>query len=54
MTLSEWSRTSSKITRQLSLALFTWVALAMTALVLSPSAVSAQKFEIRPVAEKKV
>ena len=44
----------SKITRQLSLALFTWVALAMTALVLSPSAVSAQKFEIRPVAEKKV
>ena len=44
----------SKITRQLFLTLFTWVALAMTALVLSPSAVSAQKFEIRPVAEKKV
>jgi len=44
----------SKIARESSLALITWVAMAMTALMLSPSAVSAQKFEIKPVAEKRV
>ena len=44
----------SKITRRSPLALITCVAVAMMGLVLSPSTASAQKFEIRPVAEKKV
>ena len=44
----------SKITRRSSLALITCVAAAMMGLVLSPSTASAQKFEIKPVAEKKV
>ena len=44
----------SKITRRSPLALITCVAVAMMGLVLSPSTASAQKFEIKPVAEKKV
>jgi hypothetical protein len=44
----------SKITRRSPLALITCVAVAMMGLVLSPSTASAQKFEITPVAEKKV
>ena len=44
----------SKITRRSPLALITCVAAAMMGLVLSPSTASAQKFEIKPVAEKKV
>jgi hypothetical protein len=44
----------SRITRRSSLALITCVAAAMMGLVLSPSTASAQKFEIKPVAEKKV
>jgi hypothetical protein len=44
----------SKITRRSPLALITCVAVAMIGLVLSPSTASAQKFEIKPVAEKKV
>ena len=44
----------SKIARRSTLALVTCVAMAMTGLVLSPSTASAQKFEIKPVAEKKV
>ena len=44
----------SRITRRSPLALITCVAVAMMGLVLSPSTASAQKFEIKPVAEKKV
>ena len=44
----------SRITRRSPLALITCVAAAMMGLVLSPSTASAQKFEIKPVAEKKV
>ena len=44
----------SKIIRRSPLALITCVAVAMMGLVLSPSTASAQKFEITPVAEKKV
>ena len=44
----------SRITRRSPLALITCVAVAMMGLVLSPSTASAQKFEITPVAEKKV
>ena len=44
----------SRITRRSPLALITCVAAAMMGLVLSPSIASAQKFEIKPVAEKKV
>ena len=44
----------SGITRRSPLALITCVAAAMMGLVLSPSTASAQKFEIKPVAEKKV
>jgi hypothetical protein len=44
----------SRIARRSPLALITWVAVAMMGLVLSPSSASAQKFEIKPVAEKKV
>ena len=44
----------SKMTRRSPLALITCVAVAMMGLVLSPSTASAQKFEIKPVAEKKV
>jgi hypothetical protein len=44
----------SGIARLLSLALITCVAVAITGLVLQPSTASAQKFEIKSVAEKKV
>ena len=44
----------SRITRRSPLALITCVAVAMMGLALSPSTASAQKFEIKPVAEKKV
>jgi hypothetical protein len=44
----------SRITRRSPLALITCVAVALMGLVLSPSTASAQKFEIKPVAEKKV
>ena len=44
----------SRFARRSPLALITWVAVAMMGLVLSPSSASAQKFEIKPVAEKKV
>jgi hypothetical protein len=43
----------SKIARR-SLLVLTCVAVAMAGLVLSPSTASAQKFEIKPVAEKKI
>jgi hypothetical protein len=44
----------SKIARRSLLVLTTCVAVAMAGLVLSPSIASAQKFEIKPVAEKKI
>jgi hypothetical protein len=44
----------SRIARRALLVPITCVAVAMTGLVLSPSSASAQKFEIRPIAEKKV
>jgi hypothetical protein len=44
----------SKIARRSLLVLFTCVAVAMTGLALSPSAASAQKFEVKPVVEKKI
>lgn len=44
----------SRSARRFLLVLITCVAVAMTGLVLSGSTASAQKFEIRPVAEKKI
>jgi hypothetical protein len=43
-----------RIARRSRLALVTWMAAAITGFALSPSTASAQKFEIKPVAEKKV
>ena len=44
----------SRSARRFLMVLITCVAVAMTGLVLSASTASAQKFEIRPVAEKKI
>jgi hypothetical protein len=44
----------SRLVRRSLLVLITCVAVAMTGLVLSPSTASAQEFEIKPVAEKKI
>src|SRR5258708_36664094 len=44
----------SRLVRRSPLVLIICVAVAMTGLVLSPLTVSAQKFEIKPVAEKKI
>ena len=44
----------SRIARRSLLVLITCVAVAMAGLVLSPSTASAQKFEVKPVAEKKI
>jgi hypothetical protein len=44
----------SRIARRALIVPITWVAVAMTGLVLSPSSASAQKFEIKPIAEKKI
>jgi len=44
----------SKIARRSLLVLITCVAVATTGLLLSPSTASAQKFEVKPVVEKKI